>query len=253
MPSRPPRAPAEALPDLIVCGRYSLATPTPADVRARFPVGESIEIRRRYNVAPADDVLAITVDREGAPRGELLRWGLVPSWAERPDTGLKMINARSETVAERPAFRRAYERYRCLILADGFYEWRPTPSAPAARARKQPFHISCTDEPTFAFAGLWSIWHAPDGATLRSCTILTAPANTAVAPLHDRMPVILPSGAEAAWLDPATPRAELSELLAPLASERTALRAVSAAVNDARYDGPECLEPPVPSDQTTLF
>jgi putative SOS response-associated peptidase YedK len=231
-----------------MCGRYSLATPTPADVRARFPVGESIEIRQRYNVAPADDVLAVTVDREGSPRGELLRWGLVPAWAERQDIGLKMINARAETVAERPAFRRAYERYRCLILADGFYEWRPTPGA-----RKQPFHISCADEPMFAFAGLWSIWHAPDGGTLRSCTILTVAANAAVAPLHDRMPVILPPGSESAWLDPATTKPELTELLAPLAPDRTALRPVSDAVNDARYDGPGCLADPAPAEQATLF
>jgi putative SOS response-associated peptidase YedK len=231
-----------------MCGRYSLATPTPADVRARFPVGESIEIRPRYNVAPADDVLAVTVDREGSPRGELLRWGLVPSWAERQDIGLKMINARAETVAERPAFRRAYERYRCLILADGFYEWRPTPGA-----RKQPFHISYADEPIFAFAGLWSIWHAPDGGTLRSCTILTVAANAAVAPLHDRMPVILAPGSESAWLDPATTKSQLTELLAPLAAERTALRPVSDAVNYARYDGPECLADPARAGQATLF
>lgn len=236
-----------------MCGRYSLATPTPFDVRARFPIGESIEIRQRYNVAPADDVLAVTVDRQGSPRGELLRWGLVPSWAERQDIGLKMINARAETAATRPAFRRAYERYRCLILADGFYEWRPTPSALARGARRQPFHISCTDQPMFAFAGLWSVWHAPDAATLRSCTILTVAANAAVAPLHDRMPVILPRDAETAWLDPGTPPNQVAELLAPIDAERTAVRPVSAAVNDARYDGPECLAPPVPSEQTTLF
>jgi len=231
-----------------VCGRYSLAIQTPADVRARFPVGESIEIQRRYNVAPADDVLAVTVDREGSPRGELLRWGLVPSWAERHDIGMKMINARAETAAERPAFRRAYERYRCLIVADGFYEWRATPGA-----RKQPFHIACTDRSVFAFAGLWSIWHAPDDGTLRTCTILTVAANAAIAPLHDRMPVILAPDAEAAWLDPGTPLTELPDLLAPLAPDRTALRAVSTAVNDARYDGPECLAPPVPCEQATLF
>jgi putative SOS response-associated peptidase YedK len=231
-----------------VCGRYSLATPTPADVRARFPVGESIEVRRRFNVAPGDDVLAVTADREGSPRGELLRWGLVPSWAERPELGLKMINARAETAAQRPAFRRAYERYRCLILADGFYEWQRIPGA-----HKQPFHISSADQPLFAFAGLWSIWHAPDGGTLRSCAILTTAANAAVAPLHDRMPVILPAGAESAWIEPATRVAELAELLVPLEPSRTALRPVSTAVNDARYDGPECLAPPVPTGQATLF
>ena len=103
-----------------MCGRYTLATPTPADIRARFPVGESVEIARRYNVAPGDEVLAVTTSREGEPRGELLRWGLVPSWAKTPATGLKMINARVETAAERPAYRRAFERFRCLIVADGF-------------------------------------------------------------------------------------------------------------------------------------
>ncbi|MBV9336272.1 MAG: SOS response-associated peptidase, partial [Solirubrobacterales bacterium] len=123
-----------------MCGRYTLAAPDPAQVRARFPIGEAVEVRRRYNVAPGDEVLTLTTDREGLPRGELLRWGLVPSWAKQPDTGLKMINARVETVAERPAFRRAFERYRCLIIADGFYEWRRAASGP-----KQAFHITRTD------------------------------------------------------------------------------------------------------------
>src|ERR1700736_5298924 len=151
-----------------MCGRYTLATPNPADVRARFPIGGSVEIRRRYNVAPGDDVLAVTTDREGAPRGDLLRWGLVPTWAEKPDTGLKLINARIETVAERPAFRRAFERFRCLIIADGFYEWQPRPTGP-----KQPVHITPLDHSLFAFAGLWSIWHGPDDTKLRTCTIIT--------------------------------------------------------------------------------
>jgi putative SOS response-associated peptidase YedK len=231
-----------------VCGRYTLAAPDPRAVRARFDLEESLDVRQRFNVAPGDDVLAVTTDRDGRARGELLRWGLVPSWADSPATGLKMINARLETVAERPAYRRAFERYRCLIVADGFYEWRPTPGG-----RKQPFHITRSDGELFAFAGLWSIWHAPDGGTLRTCTILTRAANAAVAPLHDRMPVILAPGAEPAWLDNGTPADRLPEVLSGLAAEDTALTPVGTAVNDARYDGPECLAPPAPSPQTSLF
>jgi putative SOS response-associated peptidase YedK len=230
-----------------VCGRYTLATPSPADIRARFPVGESVPIAQRYNVAPGDDVVAVTTDREGAPRGELLKWGLVPSWAPTPKTGLKMINARIETVAERPAFRRAFERYRCLIIADGFYEWQPQGMGP-----KQAFHITRGDHEPFAFAGLWSIWGRPEGPRLRSCTILTTKANPAVAPLHDRMPVILAPEQEQPWLDPTTPPAALNDLLGGLGAEQTALTPVGPAVNDARYDGPECLAPPH-SEQRALF
>jgi putative SOS response-associated peptidase YedK len=231
-----------------VCGRYSLATPDPGDIRARFGIEESIEIRRRYNVAPGDDVLAVTTSREGVARGDVLRWGLVPSWAKKPDTGLKMINARVETVRERPAYRRAFERYRCLILADGFYEWRRSSSGP-----KQPFHITREGGEPFAFAGLWSIWYAPDGNKLRTCTILTTAASSAIASLHDRMPVILAPDHESAWLDTATPVPELDSILVGLAPEETSVRAVSLAVNDARYDGPECLAPPSETGQAALF
>lgn len=236
-----------------MCGRYTLATPSPADLRARFPIGEAVEIRPRFNVAPGDDVLAVTTDKEGAPRGELLRWGLVPSWAKGPDTGLKMINARVETVAERPAFRRAFERFRCLVVADGFYEWR------REDARKQPFHITRSDGRPFAFAGLWSVWHGEGENKLRSCAIVTTTPNAAVAPLHDRMPVILADEHEAEWLDPSTPQQRLYDLLAGLEAPETALRPVGPAVNDARYDGPQCLAPAVrdpaavQSGQPTLF
>ncbi|MGA2926100.1 MAG: SOS response-associated peptidase [Solirubrobacteraceae bacterium] len=231
-----------------MCGRYTLAVPDPAAVRGPFAVGESIEVRPRYNVAPGDEVLAVTTDRDGAPRGELLRWGLVPSWAQRPDTGLKMINARVETVARRPAFRRAYERFRCLIMADGFYEWQRLPGAP-----KQAFHITRDDGAPFAFAGLWSIWRGVPEHPLRTCTILTTAANPAIAPLHDRMPVILAPQCEASWLDPGTRPARLAALIAGLDASQTAVRPVGAAVNDARYDGPECLASPLPSAQATLF
>jgi putative SOS response-associated peptidase YedK len=231
-----------------VCGRYTLAAPNPAEVRARFPTGESVEVRQRFNVAPGDEILAVTTDRDGNPRGELLRWGLVPSWAKQPGTGLKMINARVETVTERPAFRRAFERYRCLIIADGFYEWRRLPSGP-----RQAFHITRADRGLFAFAGLWSIWYGPDEQKLRTCTILTTAASSAIAPLHDRMPVILDAEAESAWLEPSQPAARLRELLGGLRATETALRPVGPAVNDARYDGPECLAPAAGELQTALF
>ena len=233
-----------------MCGRYTLATPNPAEIRGRFPTGESIEIRRRYNVAPGDEVLAVTTDKEGRPRGELLRWGLVPSWAKGPETGMKMINARVETVAERPAYRRAFERYRCLIIADGFYEWRRPPAGP-----KQAFHITRADGGPFAFAGLWSIWHddANEGRTLRTCTIITTAASSAIASLHDRMPVILAPGAESAWLEPVDSPEHLRRLLGSLDPAGTALRPVGPAVNDARYDGPECLAPAADERQPALF
>ena len=231
-----------------MCGRYTLATPNPAEVRGRFPIGESIEIRRRFNVAPGDEVLAVTTDRDGNPRGELLRWGLVPSWAKQPETGLKMINARVETVADRPAFKRAFERYRCLIIADGFYEWRRLPSGP-----KQAFHITRTNGGLFAFAGLWSIWYGEGDRKLRTCTILTTAASSAISPLHDRMPVILARDAESAWLEPSQPPDRLHELLAGLSPSDTAVRPVGPAVNDARYDGPECLAPGLDEVQTALF
>jgi putative SOS response-associated peptidase YedK len=230
-----------------MCGRYTLASSSPAAIRDRFPVGETIEVRRRYNVAPGDDVVAVTTDREGAPRGELLRWGLVPSWAKSPDTGLKMINARLETVADRPAFRRPLQRFRCLIVADGFYEWEATPSGP-----KQPFHITRRDGGLFSFAGLWSIWRGGGGDQLRSCTILTRAANSAMTSLHDRMPVILSPEDEATWLDTASPAARLDEILTGLPALETALTRVGFAVNDARYDGPECLAPPA-GEQVALF
>ncbi len=237
-----------------MCGRYTLATPDLGQLRARFAVGKSVAIRRRYNVAPGDDVLAVTTGRDGAPRGELLRWGLVPAWAERPEIGLKLINARTETVAGKPAFRSAFARMRCLIIADGFYEWRRLQSG-----RKQAFHITRPDHAPFAFAGLWSVWHgagqagAPAGAPIRSCAIITAPATGAIAALHDRMPVILTRDAEQAWLDQLAPQPLLSELMRDCTEQPMSLRAVGPAVNDARYDGPDCLADPEPDPQSALF
>jgi putative SOS response-associated peptidase YedK len=229
-----------------MCGRYTLATTTPADLRNRFPVGESIEIATRYNVAPGDDVLCVTTDKEGAPRGELLRWGLVPFWAKDTKDAFKRINARVETVAERPAYRDALKTHRCLVIADGFYEWQATGTG------KQPWWITRDDHAPFAFAGLWSTWRAPDDSQLRSMTIITTEARDGLRDLHHRAPVILEPGAETAWLNHATPDDELRHVLAGIDQARTATRAVGTAVNDARYDGPACLDDPA-EPAATLF
>ena len=239
-----------------MCGRYTLTSVDPMDLRGRFPVSDGVEIRRRYNVAPGDEVPAVTTSKEGQARLELLRWGLVPAWAESPGTTGKLINARAETVADKPSFRTAFASFRCLVLADGFYEWRR-----AANGRKEAFHITPADGGLFAFAGLWSKWRGSQSdlggeqSVVRSCAIVTTAANSAVAPLHDRMPVILTREAEDVWLDSDTPRELLTELLAPLPDDETVIRAVGPAVNDVRYDGPECLAPPSPppAPQPTLF
>jgi putative SOS response-associated peptidase YedK len=230
-----------------VCGRYSLATPAQAGLRARFALGEALEVRQRFNVCPGDDVVAVTTSREGEPRGDLLRWGLVPHWAKDPSAGFKMINARAETVAGKPAYRDALRTHRCLVIADGFYEWQARPGRP-----KLPWHVTRSDGAPFAFAGLWSAWRGAggeDAPALRTCTIVTTAANGVLRDVHDRMPVMLRGeDEEHAWLEHRTPPAVLRELLAPLPDAMTARRAVGCAVSDARYDGPECLAGADPAD-----
>jgi putative SOS response-associated peptidase YedK len=238
-----------------MCGRYSLSGADTGGLRDRFGLGERVVVRRRFNVAPGDDVLTVTTGRDGAARGDVLRWGLVPHWAPDPSLGARMINARAETVAEKPAFRDAFARRRCLVVADGFYEWER--AGARAGAPKQAWWVTRADGAPFAFAGVWATWR-PDGSDadpLRTCAIVTTHANRAVAGIHDRMPVILPSGAEAAWLDPGTPPAALRDLLVPLPVRETALRRVGPAVNDARHDEPDCLDPPPPAPRPapTLF
>ncbi len=232
-----------------MCGRYSLAAPSAAQLRARFPIGESIAVQPHYNVAPGSDVMTVTTGRDGAPRGELLRWGLVPSWAKDSSGGFKMINARAETLLDRAAFRKPFERFRCLIPADGFYEWQPVPG----ERRKQPIRITRSDGQLFAFAGLWSVWHRGEPEELRTCTIITTAANSQIAPIHDRMPVILPASAESRWLAHDTPLPELQGLLDGLSPGEFSLRPVGPAVNDVRHDGPECLFDPPPPAQESLF
>ena len=231
-----------------MCGRYTLATPDLGALRTRFGLRESLAVRRRFNVAPGDDVLAVVQrGEEATPEGALLRWGLVPFWAADPkEVGVRTINARAETVAERPAFRDAFESRRCLVLADGFYEW----------SGGVPHWITLAEGARpFAFAGLWSSWR-PKGASrevepLRSCAIVTTAAAGSVRDLHDRMPVILDPAQESLWVDPATPPDELHALMRePAVAAALEFRPVSRVVNDARHDAPDCLDPP---EQAALF
>ena len=234
-----------------MCGRYSLAGPDPAQLRARFPLGESIELRQRFNVCPDDEIAAVTTSKEGEPRGELLRWGLVPHWSKGPGSGPKMINARAETVAEKPAYRDALTTRRCLIPADGFYEWQAREGRP-----KLPWHVTRSGGEPFAFAGLWAIWHGEDEETLRTATIITTQANSELGDIHDRMPVILDGpDEEQAWLDHETPREVVLDLLRPLPDDKTVKRPVSRAVSDVRNDTAQCLEDADPAElePVTLF
>jgi len=220
-----------------MCGRYTLATPE-AWVREEFELPElPLDYRPRYNIAPTQDVLAV-VDAGETRRAGWLRWGLVPFWAKDPAIGNRMINARAETVHEKPAFRTAFERRRCLILADGFYEWQVTD------AGKIPMWLHMADRRPFAFAGLWERWVPPGGGEpLHSCTIITTRANTFARPIHERMPVILPPESIGIWLDPATDPAALRALLGPYPGDNLRVHPVSTLVNSPRNDSPECIEP----------
>jgi putative SOS response-associated peptidase YedK len=217
-----------------VCGRYMLAT-TPPVLSTRFALASVPPAApRAYNVAP-QAVMPVIVGGD-ARHAEPMQWGLVPAWAKERTIGYKTINARSETVAERPAYRAAFRYRRCLVPASGFYEWRKTPRG------KVPYFIHLPNEPLFAFAGLWESWHGPEGDELRTFTILTTTPNALMAPLHDRMPVILPRELEAVWLDLAETQASaLVPLLRPYPADVMAAYPVSTAVNSPQADGPELI------------
>src|SRR5512136_1289526 len=176
-----------------MCGRFTLVSPYVA-VTERFHAAAPLDLRPRYNIAPGQDVFCVI--RDGENRIERLRWGLIPFWAKDPAIGNRLINARAETVAEKPSFKSAFAKRRCLVVADGFYEWRP------AGKRKVPVYICLKSKKPFGFAGLYETWKTPEGNELRTCTIVTTEANDLVRPIHDRMPVILSGGVEDRWLDP---------------------------------------------------
>jgi putative SOS response-associated peptidase YedK len=201
----------------------------------QFRLPEVPELAPRYNIAPTQPVAAV---RQAADERELrmVRWGLVPGWASDPALGARMINARAETVSEKPAFRSAFKRRRCLVLADGFYEWQAT-----STRQKQPHYFALHDRRPFAFAGLWEYWEGAEGA-FESCTIITTDANDLVRPTHNRMPVILQPADYDLWLDPAMQQAgPLEALLRPAAASAMMAYPVSRAVNNPRNDSPECV------------
>jgi putative SOS response-associated peptidase YedK len=220
-----------------MCGRFTLTTPTPV-LAELFLFPDPGPQPPRYNVAPTQAIATVRAAAEGGQR-ELAwcRWGLIPSWANDPAIGNRMINARAETAAEKPAFRSAFRHRRCLILADGFYEWQKREEA------KQPFYFHRKDGRPFAFAGLWDRWKDGD-KSVESCTILTTEANDLSRPVHDRMPVILEPGDYERWLDVAGHKAnEVLPLLHPYQGGGMESYAVSKVVNNPRNDVPKCVEP----------
>jgi putative SOS response-associated peptidase YedK len=243
-----------------VCGRFVTAS-SPALLAERFGVDEVAiegETEPNYNVAPREQV-SVVRERDGRRVLSRLRWGLVPSWAKDPSIGDRMINARAEGLATKPAYKRSFAKKRCIIPADGFYEWRviAPPATPKGRPKKQPAFIHRRDGEPMAFAGLWDVWRVPDGLEidgvgfdrwLRSCVIVTTRANDLLAPLHDRMPVLLPEAAWSSWLDPANDDvASLAELLVPAPDAELELWPVSTAVNKAANFGPELVKPVEPA------
>ncbi len=218
-----------------MCGRFTLAT-RKQEIADQFPLFDIPDLDPHYNIAPTQSVTAARILPEG-PKREivLLRWGLIPSWADDPSIGNRLINARADTVASKPSFRSAYRKRRCLILADGFYEWQKTGGT------KQPFYFRLREGGPFAFAGLWEHWHRDD-TSIDSCTIVTTTANEIVQPVHDRMPVIVQPADYERWLDPANQTADgLARLLQPLPGEMMEGYPVSLHVNNARHDDPDCI------------
>lgn len=241
-----------------MCGRMTL-TRSGAEIAAWFAEAVALEagdaavagplggaLRPRFNVAPSQDVLTI-VPAEAGARFEWRRWGLLPSWAKDPSMGARLFNARSETVAEKPSFRAAFKRRRCLVAADGFYEWTPR------NRGHRPFHFRGADGGLLAFAGLYEHWQGEGGEVVESCTVLTTDANADLEGVHHRMPVLLAPSDQARWIDPDAEREALQPLLRPAPPGRLARVPVTRWVNDPRHDDPRCLDPEPEVRQPALF
>lgn len=221
-----------------MCGRFTL-TVDPAEIADTFGnFTFPTQFAPRYNIAPTQPVLAIPNDAKN--KADFFIWGLIPSWAKDPSIGNKLINARGETIAEKPSFRGGFKYKRCLILADGFYEWKTQPGAKT----KTPYFIHMKDRQPFAFAGLWDEWQSSEGSSVRTCTIITTEPNELMSSLHNRMPVILDPKDYDLWLD-ATPQTpdKLTHLIKSFPTEGMSAHPVSTLVNKPGNDRPECVVP----------
>ena len=220
-----------------MCGRFVRTTPIPKIVTSfRVKQVASPEPGPSYNIAPTHEI--IIVNNEGVKQLALCRWGFLPSWAKDPSIGNNMINARAETVADKPAFRYAFKKQRCLVIADGFYEWKKEGN------RKLPMYIRLSSGAPFGFAGLYNVWTSPAGDEMCTCTIITTTANDLVKPIHERMPVIIPKDKEDLWLDPSVQdKEELLPLLKPYDADEMEAWSVSPMMNRPGYDVPENITP----------
>lgn len=217
-----------------MCGRYGLFDPT--NLQERFQTQNDVELTPRYNIAPSQKLPVII--NEGHNTIEVMKWGFIPFWAKDPKIGYKMINARADTVATKIAFRGSLLQKRCLVPASGFYEWKQTPQS------KQPYYFHLKHEDIFAFAGLYSIWRDTQGTEVKTYTIITTEPNKLVAPIHNRMPVILPRNTEETWLNPdITEPEQLLSLLSPFPDSDMETYPVSPAINNPRNDTPDVIKP----------
>ena len=218
-----------------MCGRFVLFS-SPEEIKEAFAVQQvRYQVEPSYNVAPTQSV-AVVVQREGVNTLEKMRWGLIPAWAKDPAIGSRMINARAETVGEKPSFKRPLKDRRCLVVANGFYEWQKTAQA------KIPMFIRLKSGQPFSFAGLYDVWTSPEGEAVVSCTIITTSANDLMQPIHDRMPVILPKPQESTWLNPAIQRAaDVLPLLVPYSAAEMEAYPVSRLVNSPENNSPDLI------------
>lgn len=217
-----------------MCGRYALKTPVSKLVTC-FGLDEVVDVVPRYNIAPGTDIPSIRHSPEGTRVMHLLRWGLVPHWAKDPGIGAKLSNARGETVAEKPSFRDAFKRRRCLVPADGFYEWK------TEGWQKQPYYFSMKSGEPFALGGVWETWRAPDGSILRTCCLITTGPNAIMLPVHDRMPVIVSSDDYEAWLTGEANNA--LDLVRPYPTDKMQTWAVSKRASRSGEEGPDLVLP----------